>query len=290
MDKTFEEIISETLEELTANEETDNDTNLESETDDTSAEDIVEDENEESDESEEIDEDEDDEDTSTTEESDEDEELDEEDEDVEEDLDEEDEEVASTPSTNSKDANAFAKLRTENKKYKDTIDFFDQRAKAMGLSGIEDLMTKTKEAELKKEAEKQGIPLEYAKRLKELEEKVAQQDAENANRIAAEQQARVKYSLDGFVQANNLDDKSVKKLASDLLKDGITLEFLSNIPENTIPRILKSYLPNEISRQKELEKKEKIKKELPLKSKSNTSNNTQEDEIDKIAKAIASFH
>ena len=283
MDKTFEEIISETLDELSSEEsETNNDTNLDSETE----------ENEEEVNTDEDDEVEDDEESDTEEseeeESDEDEELDEED-DVDEEFDEEDDEVAPASNANQKDANAFAKLRTENKKYKDMIDFFDQRAKAMGLADIEDLMNKTKEAELKKEAEKQGIPLEYAKRLKELEDKVATQDAENANRIAQEKANRVKFTLDDFVQANKLGDKEVQKLAKDLLSDGITFDFLSTIPENTIPKILKSYLPDNVSKQKELEKKEKIKKELPLNSKSSTSNQTQEDDIDKIAKMLTSI-
>lgn len=281
MDKTFEEIIGETLDELTSNEETDNETNLESDAEENSDEDM--------DESSEVNDEDDSEDPEDDSNESDEVEDDEDEDDVEEDLDEEDE-VDSTPSSNQKDIEAFIRLRTENKQYKDTINFFDERAKAMGLSGIQDLIEKTKEAEIKKEAEKNNIPLEYAKRLRELEEKVAYQDAENANRIAMEKSNRVRNSLDSFVQANGLDSKAVQKLAGDLLTDGITLDFLSNVPENTIPRILKSYLPNEISRQKELEKKEKIKKEVPLSSKSNTSNNTQEDEIDKIAKLLTSFH
>ena len=281
MDKTFEDIISETLDELTSG-ETDNDKNLESESTEELDEETSTEETDDEDESEESSDD------SDEETDDEDDELDEDD--ADEDLDDEDEEVASIPSTNEKDANAFARLRTENKKYKDTIDFFDQRAKAMGLAGIEDLVAKTKEAELKKVAEQQGIPVEYAKRLKELEEKVALQDYENAKRISQDKANRVSNVLDGFVQANNLDDKTVKKLAKDLTSDGITLDFLSNVPENTIPRILKSYLPSEVSKQKELEKKEKIKKEVPLTSKSSTSNSSQEDEIDKIAKMLTSIY
>lgn len=284
MDKTFEDIISETLEELSNEEETNNDsTNLESETEDIETEENLESETEDEEETS------DEEDEETEEESTTDEELDENEDVEDEDLDDEQSEVTQSSSTNSKDVEAFARLRSENKKFKDTIEFFDKRAKEMGLEGIDDLMAKTQEAELKKQAEKQGIPLEYARRLQELENRVAQQDAENNNRIALEKSARVKAHLDGFVQANKLDTSAVNKLAKDLTADGITLEFLSSIPENTIPRILKSYLSNEVSKQKELEKKEKIKKEVPLKSKSNTSINTQEDEIDKIAKMISSF-
>lgn len=280
MDKTFEDIISETLDELSS-EETNDETNLESEAEETVDTDGEDEEVEETAES--------DTDESDEEESDEDEELDEDDE-VTEEFDEEEDEVAPASNTNQKDANAFAKLRTENKKFKEMIDFFDKRAKDMGLADIEDLMEKTKEAELKKEAESQGIPLEYAKRLRELEEKVAMQDAENATRIAQEKESKVRATLDGFVTANKLGDKAVQKLAKDLLDDGITFDFLSTVPENTIPKILKSYLPNEVSKQKELEKKEKIKKEVPVSSKSNTSNNTQDDEIDKIAQMLTSIH
>lgn len=286
MDKTFEDIINETLEELGTEEN-----NIESEEEVEESE-VEEDEgtSEEVEANTEEDEETSDDDSDELEESTTDENSEEND-DVEEDLDEEEDlEVPQNSSANSKDANAFAKLRVKNKQYKKLVDFFDERAKDMGLEGIDDLVAKTKEAEIAKQAKKEGIPLEYAKRLKELEEKVAVQDAENANRIASEKQARVRNQLDGFVQANGLDNKAVNKLARDLLNDGISLEFLSNIPENSIPRILKSYLPDEVSKQKELEKKEKLKKELPLNSKSKTSSNTKEDEIEKIAKALSKIH
>ena len=42
-----------------------------------------------------------------------------------------------------KDAEAFARMRTENKQYKDIVNFFDSRAKAMGMQGVNDLMEKT---------------------------------------------------------------------------------------------------------------------------------------------------
>lgn len=282
MDKTFEDIITDTLNELVDDESNNVDSSDADELATDESEEELEDESEEVDNSDETnDEDNDSED--------EDESDDEENDDVEEDLDEDEEEVAPNLNTNSKDANAFAKLRTENKQYRDVIEFFDSRAKAMGLEGVNDLIAKTQEAELAKQAKKENIPVEYLKKLKELEDKVNTQEQEKVQQLQMAKEARVKNSLDGFVEANKLDDKTVKNLAKDLIADGITIDFLSTVPESTINRILKSYLPNEVAKQKELEKKEKAKKELPISSKSQTSTNTKEDDIDKIAKILASM-
>ena len=279
MDKTFEDIITETLGELS----NDSDNEVSSDNEE------VQNEEAEVDVENEVDEDESMEEDTETEEPEDNEHSDEEDDDVEEDLDEDEEEVAPNLTTNSKDASAFAKLRTENKQYKSVIDFFDSRAKAMGLEGVDDLIAKTQEAELAKQAKSENIPLEYLKKFKELEDKVNAQEEEKNQQMKLANENRVKNSLDGFVEANKLDDKAVKNLAKDLIADGITMDFLANVPESTINRILKSYLPDNVSKQRELEKKEKAKKELPLSSKSQTSTNTQEDDIDKIAKMLATM-
>ena len=281
MDKTFEDIITETLDELSGAES--NDINS-SENEDVQTEEPTVDVNEPEESDDDLDEE-----YTDTDESEEDEQSDEEDDVDEEDLDEDEKEVAPSLNTNSKDANAFAKLRTENKQYKSVIDFFDSRAKAMGLEGVDDLIAKTQEAELAKQAKAENIPLEYLKKFKELEDKVNAQEEEKNQQMRIANENRIKNSLDGFVEANKLDDKAVKNLAKDLIADGITMDFLANVPESTINRILKSYLPDNVSKQKELEKKEKAKKELPLSSKSQTSTNTQEDDIDKIAKMLATM-
>ena len=275
MDKTFVDIVSETLKDLDESE------NAQENSDEvtTESESTTEENTQETEENNETSVDED------VENYDEDETNDENDV-VDEDLDEDDE-VNPNLSTNSKDYQAFAKMRTENKQYKNIIDFFDTRAKAMGLQGIDDLMAKTQEAEIAKQAKKEGIPVEYAKKMKELEDRVALQEQREQEYLNQAKMTGIKNSLDGFVHDNNLDDKTVAKLANDLISDGLTLDFFANVPEQTIDRILKSYLPSEISKQKELEKKEKIRNELPLQINSNTSTNqSQEDEIDKLAKML----
>lgn len=280
MDKTFEDIVAETLEELSSGEENNIDS---SDNEDVQAEDIDTDVDVDSDDDSDDETDADEDNSEDNEQSDGEEDV------VEEDLDEEEEEVAPNLNTNSKDASAFARLRTENKQYKDVIEFFDSRAKAMGLEGVNDLIAKTQEAELAKQAKQENVPVEYLKKLRELEDKVNTQEQEKIQQMQIANETRIKNSLDGFVEANKLDEKTVRTLANDLLADGITMDFLANVPDGTINRILKSYLPNEISKQRELEKKEKAKKELPLSSKSQTSTNTEEDDIDKIAKMLASM-
>lgn len=224
--------------------------------------------------------------TSEDEEEEEDSEEDDESEEEEESEDEDVEEDDSIPSGTTKDAEAFARMRTENKQYKDIVNFFDSRAKAMGMQGVNDLMEKTKEAELKKSAESQGIPLEIAKKIQDLEARLDAEEAEKKQAIDNAINTQINNAFNSFVQANKLNEKQVNDLAKDLIADGISLDFFRNVPVNTIDRILKSYLPSDFNKQKELAKKEKIKKETPVSGKSHGSSTSQEDEIDKIAKMI----
>lgn len=198
-----------------------------------------------------------------------------------------------TPSMNEKDAQAFARMRTElkeandiNKKNQELIEFFDSRAKQMGLNGIDDLMEKTKESEMKKEAEQQGIPLDVLKRLNDLEKEVNNQKSEKEalQKIAREQ--AVDRVFDRFVQNNPMNDKQVQQLANDLLNDGFSLDALSVMPEGAINRILSAYLPAEVSKQETIAKKEQIKREVPATGNSSSNDNT-EDMIDKIARQWA---
>ena len=269
MDKTFEDIIMDTVNELSDNTdspEESEETEVEETESEIEEEETV-DENESEDEEEEVE-------AEETE--------DEEEEESEEDVEEED----PIPSGTTKDAEAFARMRTENKELSNIVKFFDQKAKEMGMKDINELIEKTNEADLAKKAKSEGIPLEIAKKIQDLEQRVETQEAERVKAIEAAKDAQVKNALDNFVQANKLDDKQVNKLAKDLIADGINLDFFKDMPTNTIDRILKSYLPSNITKQKELEKKEKIKKEVPTAGKSNGSNTSQEDEIDKVAKML----
>lgn len=195
------------------------------------------------------------------------------------------------PSINEKDAQAFARMRTELKQTNDSlnaanniIEFFDIRAKQMGLGGIQDLMQKTIEAETAKQAEKEGIPVDVIKRINDLENRVHQQDIERENLVKTQKEQALNSIFDNFMQSHSLGQNELNKLASDLIADGFSFDALMNMPGSAVTKILNSYLPNETLKQEALVKKEQIKKEVPPTG--NTSSKVDlSSEIDKIAKS-----
>ena len=198
--------------------------------------------------------------------------------------------VEEAPSINEKDAQAFARMRTELKQTNDSlnaansiIEFFDTRAKQAGLAGIQDLMQKTVEAEMAKQAEKEGIPVEVIKRINDLETKVQQQDLERENLVRTQREQALNSVFNNFMQSHSLGQNELNKLASDLVADGFSFNALMNMPSSAVTKILNSYLPNETLKQDALVKKEQIKKEVPPTG--NTSSKIDlSSEIDKIAK------
>lgn len=272
MDKTFEDIISEVVGEEAPENNSDPEEEFE-ESEETETEEL-ENESEETndDESEETD--------------DEMEDSSEDDTDPQEDVFEDLEEDSDPSSTNDKDARAFAEMRTKNKELKQYYDFFDAAAKNLGLKDINELIAKTNEANIKKQAKEQGIPFEIAKKLNDLEIKVARQEVEQAAREQQAKNDRLSATFNNFVQANKLSEEQVKKLAKDLIADGMNLDYFKNMPDRFINRALSSYVAKDLSKQKLLEKKEKIQKEIPSGSKSNGSEVSKVDEIDKIAKML----
>ena len=267
MDKSFEEIISESLADLQSEIDSTN-TEVNESVEPEEVDEVASDSTEEDEDSENIEESVSDEDDNVDDQ-------------------EAEEEEPQNQGVETKDHEAFARMRKENKEYKDKVAFFDEQAKLMGMSGIDELIQKTNEAQIAKEAKAQGIPLEVAKKLNELEEKVKEGELREQERERAFEDARINNTLDRFVQTNKLDDKAVNKLASDLLNDGITLDTLKNLPENTVNRMLSSYLPKELAKQKELEKKEQIKKELPPDTKNASKTETQDEKLDELAKLWA---
>ena len=195
------------------------------------------------------------------------------------------------PSINEKDAQAFARMRTELKQTNDSlnaanniIEFFDIRAKQMGLDGIQDLMQKTIEAEMAKQAEKEGIPVDVIKRINDLENRVHQQDIERESLVKTQKEQALNSIFDNFMQSHSLGQNDLNKLASDLVADGFSFDALMNMPGSAVTKILNSYLPNETLKQEALVKKEQIKKEVPPTG--NTSSKVDlSSEIDKIAKS-----
>lgn len=202
-------------------------------------------------------------------------------------------EAEEVPSDYQKDNQAFARMRTELKEAtnnlaaaKSVIQFFDVRAKQMGLNGIQDLMEKTVESELNKQAQKEGVPVDVLRRINELEDKVQQQDIERNNLIRGQKEREINHTFDTFMQKHSLSNQDLNKMANDLVKDGFSFDALMNMPSSAVTKILNSYLPETSLKQEDLAKKEQIRKEVPHTGNTSSGSNTI-NEIDKIAKTWA---
>lgn len=180
---------------------------------------------------------------------------------------------------------AFAQMRTQNKEYANKINELDAIAKAAGLKDVDELIAKSKEAQIKAEAQNKGISEDMARELAEFREfkEQYQQDKEQAAYQAKEQ--TLVNNLQNFIANNKLSKESVDKLSNDLEKDGITNDYLMDLPQSALNRILSAYIGTNI--QKNIERKEAIKQELPLNQTSKIDTQGINKQIDDLAKQWA---
>lgn len=180
---------------------------------------------------------------------------------------------------------AFAQMRTQNKEYETKINELDALAKAAGLQGVDDLIARTKQNQIKKAAKEQGIPVEVAQELAEFRQFREQYEADREAAAYEAKERNFVNDLEDFIGANNLSKESVQKLSNDLVKDGLTNDMLMNLPKSALNRVLSSYTST--NTQKMLERKDNIRHELPLNQTSQVSNDTILKEIDDIARQFA---
>ena len=179
---------------------------------------------------------------------------------------------------------AFAQMRVQNNEYSQKISELDGLAKSLGLNGVDDLITKAKEAQVQREAKTKGIPMEVAQELAEIREL---KDSFIAEREQTEKENRERTfvsNVQDFVKANKLQDSAIDKLSQDLEKDGLEIETLMDMPKSALNRILSSYID---VNQKNLDRKSAIKKELPINQSSKIDNKVLNQEIDALAKQLA---
>lgn len=180
---------------------------------------------------------------------------------------------------------AFAQMRTQNKEYQSKISEFENLAKSLGMKDADEFLSKAKEAQVQRDAKKKGIPLEVAQ---ELEEMRNLKDEIIAEREEAENRAKESNfvsNLRTFVNDNKLSEAAVDKLSQDLEKDGFDVNTLMDMPKNALNRILSSYVGTNY--QKNLERKNNIRKELPINQSSKVDVESLNKDIDKLARELA---
>ena len=180
---------------------------------------------------------------------------------------------------------AFAQMRVQNKEYAEKINELNEIAKQAGLNGVDDLIAKSKEAQIKAEAKNKGIPEEVARELAEFREFKEQYKQDQEAMAFKEKENALVNNLQNFISDNNLSKEAVNKLSDDLSRDGITNDYLMDLPKRALDRILSSYVGNDI--QKNIERKEAIKNELPLNQTSKIDTQGINKQIDDLAKQWA---
>lgn len=181
--------------------------------------------------------------------------------------------------------NAFAQMRTQNKEFQSKLQEFDDLAKQLGMKDADEFIKKAKEAQIKRDAAKKGIPLEVAQELEEMRSLKDSIIAERQNAAAELKTRNFVSNLQEFVDANKLSDQAVDKLSQDLEKDGFELESLMAMPKTALNKILSAYVGTNY--QKNLERKNTIRKELPINQSSKIDTVSLNKDIDTLAKQLA---
>ena len=176
-------------------------------------------------------------------------------------------------------------MRVQNKEYSNKINELDAIAKAAGLNGVDDLIAKSKEAQIRNEAKSKGLPEEVVRELAEMRDFREQYEQDKADAAYKAKETTLVNHLQTFIATNKLSQDAVNKLSNDLSKDGFTNEYLMDLPQGALNRILGAYTGSDI--QKNLERKEAIKNELPLNQTSKIDTQSVNKQIDDLAKQWA---
>ena len=180
---------------------------------------------------------------------------------------------------------AFAQMRTQNKEFQNKFNELDALAKGLGMRDVDDLIARVRDTQIKQNAKQQGIPVEFARELEEmraLKDSIVAEREENAAKM---KEQNFVSSVQEFVNKNKLSDSAVDKLSQDLERDGFSLDYLMDLPKGALNRVLNSYVDTKY--QQSLERKETIRKELPINQASKIDTESLNKDIDKLARQLA---
>ena len=190
-----------------------------------------------------------------------------------------------TVATNPTNA-AFAQMRTRNKELEGIYSELDTIAKSVGLASAEDFINKAKAQRNVKEAETRGVSPEVNQELKSLRDEIKALRTEKEQEKRVQKERGLAQVLQGFIQENNLSDNEVNNLGNALDGDGLSMEVLMDMTPAAQKRIFRAYYGKDNSSQKQLERKNAIKNELPISQTSKAPTDLNK-EIDDLAKIMA---
>ena len=178
-------------------------------------------------------------------------------------------------------------MRGRNKQLEGVYSDLDEIAKSVGLAGAEEFITRAKAQKEAKDAQAKGIPVEIAKELQELSNKIKSMEAEKANEQRQAKERELAGTLQSFIKDNGLTENDVNVLGNTLDRDGLSMDVLMNMSPSAQKKIFKAYYGKDNSAtQKQLERKNAIKNELPI-SQTNKAPIDLNKQIDDLAKQMA---
>lgn len=180
---------------------------------------------------------------------------------------------------------AFAQMRTQNREYQNKLTELDNIAKSLGMSNADEFIAKAKSAQIQKAAQAKGIPVEVEQELAEMRALKESIEAERIESARIDKEKSFVSNVNAFVKDNNLTKASVDKLSQDLENDGFSMDALMAMPEAALKKVLSSYVGTNY--QKNLERKDTIRKELPVNQTSKIDTASLNKELDALAKQLA---
>lgn len=183
-----------------------------------------------------------------------------------------------------KEGNAFASMRIQNKEYKKQIEDLDAIAKANGLKDYKEFLEKAKENSIAKKAKEDGISVELAKKLEDIDSKLEKINSKEEQAKIEAKESKLASTLNSFVKANSLDKIAIDKLSNDLNKDGFTIQSLMEMPESAVLKLFSAY--TNLGVQKILDKKSSISQEMPIKQTSKIDGASVNSKLDDFVKEI----
>ena len=197
--------------------------------------------------------------------------------------------TVNTPAVESPSNAAFAQMRTRNKQLEGVYSDLDEIAKSIGLTGAEDFITKAKAQKEAKDAQAKGIPVELEREIKELSNEIRSMKEAEANKEKRAKERTLAETLQNFIKDNSLSDNDVNTLGNTLDRDGLSMSVLMNMSPSAQKKIFKAYYGQDNSNQtqKQLERKNAIKNELPISQTSSKNPIDLNKEIDTLAKQMA---
>ena len=193
-----------------------------------------------------------------------------------------------TPQANNPTNVAFAQMRTRNKQLEGVYNDLNEIAKSVGLANAEEFITKAKAQREVKDAAAKGIPVELDREIKALTEEIRSMKEERANEIKHSKERTLAQTLQGFVKDNKLSNEDVNTLGNALERDGLPMSVLMEMSPSAQKKIFKAYYGNDTNKQsqKQLERKNAIKNELPISQTSKAPIDLNK-AIDDLAKQMA---